>query len=105
MPLTLGQACLGDENSCFEARQVLPTHRLTWIAGLRQATSTFGALVGATVAGLAFKLSGSNYVLTFALSAVPAFLALLLVTAVRSVTAQTVSTPRQQGLGPLRCPR
>ena len=53
-------------------------------AGLRQATSTFGALVGATVAGLAFKLSGSNYVLTFALSAIPAFLALLLVTAVRS---------------------
>jgi len=51
---------------------------------LRQATSTFGALVGATVAGLAFKLSGSNYVLTFALSAIPAFLALLLVTAVRS---------------------
>ena len=40
--------------------------------------------MGASVAGLAFKLSGSNFVLTFALSAVPAFLALLLVTAVRS---------------------
>ncbi len=51
-------------------------------AGLRQATSTFGALMGASVAGLAFKLSGSNFVLTFALSAVPAFLALVLVTAV-----------------------
>jgi hypothetical protein len=38
--------------------------------------------MGASVAGLAFKLSGSNFVLTFALSAVPAFLALVLVTAV-----------------------
>ena len=51
-------------------------------AGLRQATSTFGALLGASVAGLAFKLSGSNFILTFALSSVPAIAALLIVTAV-----------------------
>ena len=66
---------------------------LTWSAGLRQATSTFGALVGATVAGLAFKLSGSNYVLTFALSAIPAFLALLLITAVRPTNAKSDGKP------------
>ncbi len=70
--------------SASAARLVLTTDWSVPFAGLRQATSTFGALVGATVAGLAFKLSGSNYVLTFALSAIPAFLALLLVTAVRS---------------------
>jgi hypothetical protein len=46
---------------------------------LRQATSTLGMLVGATAASLAFNLSGRNYVLTFALSAIPAALALLLV--------------------------
>lgn len=45
--------------------------------------STFGALLGASVAGLAFKLSGSNYILTFALSSVPALASLLLISAVR----------------------
>lgn len=44
--------------------------------------STFGALLGASVAGLAFKLSGSNFILTFALASVPALASLLLVTAV-----------------------
>ena len=45
--------------------------------------STFGALLGASVAGLAFKLSGSNFILTFALASIPALASLLLVTAVR----------------------
>lgn len=44
--------------------------------------STFGALLGASVAGLAFKLSGSNFILTFALASVPALASLLLVSAV-----------------------
>lgn len=46
--------------------------------GLRQAMSTFGALIGATVAGLAFRASGQNYILTFALSTIPAAAALAL---------------------------
>ena len=46
--------------------------------------STFGALLGASVAGLAFKLSGSNFILTFALASIPALASLLLVTAVRN---------------------
>lgn len=47
-------------------------------AGLRQAMATAGALVGASIAGLAYKLSGQNYTVTFALATVPATLALLL---------------------------
>eukprot|EP00891_Asterochloris_glomerata_P008342 jgi/Astpho2/8342/fgenesh1_pg.00122_%23_79_t len=47
---------------------------------LRQSMATFGALLGSAIAGLAFRLSGSNYILTFALSAIPASAALLLVT-------------------------
>lgn len=50
--------------------------------GLRQAMATFGALLGASIAGLAYQLSGQNYVLTFALSTVPAVGALLLVSSV-----------------------
>ncbi|KAK9917953.1 hypothetical protein WJX75_000018 [Coccomyxa subellipsoidea] len=46
--------------------------------GLRQAMATAGALVGASVAGLAYKLSGQNYTITFALATIPATLALLL---------------------------
>lgn len=46
---------------------------------LRQSMATFGALFGSGAAALAYKLSGNNYVLTFALSAVPAVFALLLV--------------------------
>ena len=49
--------------------------------------STFGALLGASVAGLAFKLSGSNFILTFALASVPALASLLLVSAVRPATS------------------
>ena len=44
---------------------------------------TFGALVGASVAGLAFKLSGQNYIVTFALATAPAIAALLLTISVR----------------------
>ena len=47
--------------------------------GLRQALATTGALVGSAIAGLAYKLSGQNYVLTFALAAAPA--AALVITA------------------------
>ena len=46
--------------------------------GLRQALATTGALLGSAIAGLAFKLSGQNYVLTFALAAAPAAAALVL---------------------------
>lgn len=46
---------------------------------LRQSLATAGALLGGGVATLAFKLSGGNYVLTFALACIPAVVALLLV--------------------------
>ena len=45
--------------------------------------ATAGALVGASIAGLAYKLSGQNYTITFALATVPATLALLLTISVR----------------------
>ncbi|RMZ55697.1 hypothetical protein APUTEX25_005738 [Auxenochlorella protothecoides] len=48
---------------------------------LRQSMATFGALVGAASAAAAYKLSGQNYVATFALAALPATLALVLVSA------------------------
>jgi len=44
--------------------------------------ATAGALVGASIAGLAYKLSGQNYTITFALATVPATLALLLTVSV-----------------------
>ena len=40
---------------------------------------TAGALLGSGIAGLAYTLSGRNYIATFALSAVPALGAFLLV--------------------------
>lgn len=46
---------------------------------LRQSMATFGALLGAAAAAAAYQLSGKNYVMTFALAAVPATLALSLV--------------------------
>ncbi|KDD77011.1 hypothetical protein H632_c40p0 [Helicosporidium sp. ATCC 50920] len=46
---------------------------------LRQSLSTAGALVGSGCAALAFRLSRQNYVVTFALSCVPAACALALV--------------------------
>ena len=45
--------------------------------------ATFGALLGATVAGVAFKLSGQNFILTFALATIPAGIALFITTAVQ----------------------
>lgn len=45
--------------------------------------ATAGALVGASVAGLAYKMSGQNYTVTFALATIPATLALLLTVSVR----------------------
>lgn len=50
--------------------------------GLRQAMTTAGGLLGASLAGLAYNLSGKNYTLTFAMATIPAALALLLVTSV-----------------------
>ena len=47
-------------------------------SGLRQAMATAGALVGASIAGLAYKLSGQNYTLTFAMATIPACVALVL---------------------------
>ena len=52
-------------------------------AGLRQTLATFGALLGATVAGIAFKLSGQNFIATFALATIPAGVALFITSAVR----------------------
>lgn len=46
---------------------------------LRQSMATFGALFGAAVAATAYKVSGQNYVATFAMAAVPAVIALSLV--------------------------
>jgi sugar phosphate permease len=46
---------------------------------LRQAMGTAGALLGSGIAGLAYTLSGRNYIATFALSAVPALAAFILV--------------------------
>lgn len=46
---------------------------------LRQSMATFGALVGAAAAATAYQLSGKNYVATFAMAALPATMALLLV--------------------------
>ena len=48
--------------------------------------ATAGALVGASIAGLAYKLSGQNYTITFALATVPATLALLLTISVSRLT-------------------
>ena len=49
--------------------------------GLRQSMALLGASAGATAASLALALTGGNYPLTFALSTVPAVLALLLLSA------------------------
>ena len=76
--------------------------------------STFGALVGATVAGLTFRLSGQNYIATFALSTVPALAALLLTISVRptatsllsccqELTQADDSSSGQPGIGWNRC--
>jgi hypothetical protein len=51
-------------------------------AGLRQSAQTFGAIVGASIAAATFRLSGSNYIATFALSAIPAAIAFLVVSLV-----------------------
>ena len=54
---------------------------------------TAGALVGASIAGLAYKLSGQNYTVTFAMATVPAVLALVLTWSVRDQTPLAVLTP------------
>lgn len=52
-------------------------------SALRQSLGTFGALLGASTAALAYSLSGRNYIATFALASLPAAMALVLVTVVR----------------------
>ena len=49
--------------------------------------ATAGALVGASIAGLAYKLSGQNYILTFALATIPATIALVITCTVRLLGA------------------
>lgn len=44
--------------------------------------STFGALLGATIAGITFRTTGQNYIFTFALATVPALAALVLTVSV-----------------------
>lgn len=67
---------------------------------LRQSMATFGALLGAAAAAAAYQISGKNYVMTFALAAVPATLALALVVlafgGVQKVSSDTM-TPLQKG--------
>ena len=46
--------------------------------------ATFGALLGASVSGLAYNLSGQNFILTFALATIPAALALFITSSVRA---------------------
>lgn len=53
---------------------------------------TFGALLGASIAGLAYQLSGHNYILTFALSTIPAATALVLTVSVRVLQHALAST-------------
>ncbi len=62
------------------------------IAGLRQAMATAGALLGASVAGLAYKLSGQSYTVTFALATIPATLALLLTISVRNLPLHSATS-------------
>lgn len=58
---------------------------VVWLSNtaLRQSLATFGALLGASTAALAYSLSGRNYIATFALASLPAAMALVLVTVVR----------------------
>lgn len=59
-------------------------------AGLRQSAQTFGAMVGASIAAFTFRLTGSNYIATFALSSVPALVALMVVTLVSAACPTSV---------------
>ena len=52
--------------------------------------ATAGALVGASIAGLAYKLSGQNYILTFALATIPATLALVITCTVGALQAASM---------------
>ena len=54
-------------------------------------------MVGASIAASTFRLTGSNYIATFALSAVPAVIAFLVVTVVR-VAADSIKPHFHQHL-------
>ena len=49
--------------------------------------ATFGALLGASVSGLAYNLSGQNFILTFALATIPALMALSITSTVRGTAS------------------
>ncbi len=51
-----------------------------------------GLLLVALIAAFTFKLSGSNYILTFALSALPAAVALVVISVVRIIRRDPFST-------------
>lgn len=52
------------------------------LTGLRQSLATAGMLIGSTIASLTFAATGSSYVLTFTVAAVPPVLALMWLVAV-----------------------
>ena len=61
--------------------------------------ATAGALVGASIAGLAYKLSGQNYTVTFAMATIPAAMALVLTWSVRA-RIQPLNQTREPERGP-----
>ena len=72
--------------------------------GLRHAMATLGMLLGALTAAAAFKLSGRNYELCFALSTIPGVLALVLVaTAFRKVKGRARIKPGDLGCEVAQC--
>eukprot|EP00884_Botryococcus_braunii_P019483 jgi/Botrbrau1/6218/Bobra.0109s0013.1 len=64
--------------------------------GLRQSLATAGALVGSAIAGLAFRLSGQDYILTFALATIPAALALLITVSAFAPMADSQSAAKKK---------
>ena len=68
--------------------------------GLRQSLATLGALGGALAAGAALRLTRRNYPLTFALSTVPAALALALLVAAFGSSSGSRAGQHVGGAGP-----
>ena len=64
--------------------------------------ATAGALVGASIAGLAYKLSGQNYTITFALATVPATMALLLTISVSKAASRDITSCSPISRSPVR---
>lgn len=66
---------------------------------MRQSLATAGALVGSAIAGLAFRLSGQDYIVTFALATIPAALALLITVSAFSPMADSQSAAKKKARG------